>query len=279
MEENKRPLSEILRNPIQLIVVLWLVHVAQFFFNLDDWGIYPRALDGLQGIFLGPLVHANLGHLFNNSVPLFVLTCIISYFYPRVALRTFAMIYVCTGILVWLFANGGAYHVGISGVVYGLVSFVFFTGIFRKSVQSIILSLLTLSLYSGMFEGILPGQPHISWESHLFGAIVGIFVAFYYRTELEEQEELELENKKPSATIPYAQRPFFFAQDTFEMTREARWQKQLEADEAQRRMAEEQQQQEYLRLMQLQIQQQAQEQAQQKTNNSGNTWNQNNTWS
>jgi membrane associated rhomboid family serine protease len=268
--EDQRSISDILKYPIQLIVALWFIHFSQLFFDLSEWGILPRNIDGVKGIFLGPLVHENLGHIFNNSIPLFVLSSIMMYFYPRVAVRGFAMIYILTGTLVWIFANGNAYHIGISGVVYGLVAFVFWSGIFRKSPRSIILALLTLSLYSDMFAGIFPDQPKISWESHLFGALVGIFVAFYFRSEMELEEEKEIESRKPREQIPYAARPFYFARDTFDMTKEERRIKQEAEAAERRRIAEELQHQEYLRFMQLQ--------EQQNRANNGGLWSQTNTW-
>ena len=273
IENNKRTLTEIIFYPIRLVALLFGIHFLHFIVDLDGWGIYPRDLDGVKGIFLGPLVHASWEHLFNNCVPLFALSSLIVYFYPRVAFRGFAMIYFVTGLLVWLFAKGNTFHIGISGVVYGLVTFVFWNGIFRRSMRSVVLSLLILSLYSGMFAGILPDQPGVSWESHLFGALVGIAASFYYRGELELEEEIEFAKPVRVPEVPYAQRPYFFERDTFEYTKTERLRMQAEEAERQHQQAILEQE-EY---MQQQLLQQQLSQPQNTPEQRG-FWNSSTTW-
>ena len=98
------------------------------------------------------------------------------------------MIYILSGAAVWCFARP-VYHIGASGIVYGLISFIFWTGIFRRNNKSIILSLVIVVMYSGYFYGIVPNQDGISWESHLFGAVVGVFVAFILKDLVEPSTE------------------------------------------------------------------------------------------
>jgi signal transduction histidine kinase len=138
------------------------------------------------------------------------------------------LLYFVTGFAVWLFARAGVFHIGLSYVVYGLVSFVFFTGIFRRSVRSIILALIVTILYSGMIAGILPTneilQRNISWESHLLGAIMGSFLAYFYKEEIEEDEaepSIADEEKRP-----------YFPPDIFDKTKEEKWR---EAEEERQR--------------------------------------------
>jgi membrane associated rhomboid family serine protease len=195
LEDNRLNFRDSFLPPLYFTLFLWFVHLAKVWLDKDwsDWGIYPREAFGLKGILFAPFLHADWGHLASNSIPFLVLATMIIYFYPRVALRAFTILYFVTGILVWLFARADVYHIGLSYVVYGLVSFVFWTGIFRRSIRSIILALIVISLYSGMFEGVLPTaeilRRNISWESHLIGAIVGVFVAYFYKEELEDDEK------------------------------------------------------------------------------------------
>ncbi len=205
-----------------LVGVLWLIHFTQITLDVDFGflGTYPREFWGLRGIIASPLIHADLPHLMSNSVPLFLLTSTIFFFYKKVATRAYLMIYILTGLMVWIFARR-VIHIGASGVVYGLVSFIFWNGVFRRSLQSVVLALVVMVLYSGYFAGILPNQEGISWESHLLGALVGIFVAYYYKEEVEVDEldqpaSWELEPEKESTA--------FLSPDTFDKTKQERWQ-------------------------------------------------------
>jgi membrane associated rhomboid family serine protease len=228
--ENKLNFRDSFLPPLYFTLALWAIHLFQMWSNMElgYWGIYPRESLGMRGIFFAPLLHADWGHLASNSVPFLVLATMVIYFYPRVALRSFLILYFLTGVLVWLFARANVFHIGLSYVVYGLVSFVFWTGIFRRSIRSIILALIVTTLYSGMFTGVLPTteilQRNISWESHLIGAIVGIFVAYFFKEELEEEEH-EYYN------LVSEEKTFFLQRDVFDKTKE---QRRLEEEERQR---------------------------------------------
>ena len=117
-----------------------------------------------------------------NSVSLadFQGKTVVLYFYPKVAYKVFTIIYFGSGILVWFFGRE-VYHIGASGIIYGFVSFLFFSGIFRKDNRSIALALVVIFLYGGLIWGVLPVEKGVSWESHLFGAIVGLISAFIFR--------------------------------------------------------------------------------------------------
>jgi membrane associated rhomboid family serine protease len=207
---------------LQFLALLWGVMLLQFLLGLElGWlGNYPRREFGLKGILLSPLIHADFNHLISNSIPLLALCVIILFFYPRVALSSFAMIYLLTGLAVWLFGRP-VFHIGASGVVYGLVAFVFWTGVFRHNLKSIVLALIVVFYYGSMFLGILPNQEGISWESHLLGALAGVFTAFWYRGQLETDEERkpyswEQENGAES------QEGYFLERDIFEKTKQQR---------------------------------------------------------
>lgn len=168
--------------PLVFPVLLWIIHISSVLLklNLTRMGILPRDLLGILGIVTAPLIHADFSHLISNTIPLIILGWTIFLFYPRVSYIVFFVVYLLTGIFVWIFARP-VYHIGASGLVYAYVSFLFFSGIFRKDNKSIGAALIVTFLYGGIVWGILPGQEGISWESHLFGGIAGIIVAFVFR--------------------------------------------------------------------------------------------------
>lgn len=182
------------------IALLWLIKTIEWALSVDFgvFGIHPRTLEGTFGIITGPLIHGDFMHLLSNSFPLILLGVGVLYFYNKIAVHVFLWIYLVTGISVWIFARD-AYHIGASGVVYGLVAFLFFSSLFRRDARSIAIAFTVILLYGGMFYGVIPTDPHISWESHLLGSFTGIFCAFYYKKVpitgevpvFEEEEEEE----------------------------------------------------------------------------------------
>jgi membrane associated rhomboid family serine protease len=182
------------------VFLMWMVKIIELLFEIDlsRFGIYPLTTQGLPGILFSPFIHADFTHLFNNSVPLFFLSIALFYFYSEVALRVFTWTYLFTGILVWI-AGREAWHIGASGLVYGLASFLFFSGIIRRYFRLIALSLLIVFLYGSMVWGLFPGvYKNVSWESHMLGFFSGVILAVGYKDQgpqrpvyewLEEEEE------------------------------------------------------------------------------------------
>ncbi len=168
--------------PIGFVVFLWAIKIYESLFSVDftEYGILPEKVSGLKGIITGPLVHGDFNHLFSNTIPLLISAIGIIYFYRKIAVKAILIIYIATGLGVWIAARD-AYHIGISGVVYGLVAFLFFSGVFRKDTRSIAVSLIVIFLLGGMIYGIFPTDSKISWESHLIGALSGVFASFYFR--------------------------------------------------------------------------------------------------
>ncbi len=219
MQEQKKRILQSLRLPFQFMVVMWSVYLVEAFADLDfgAYGVFPREFFGLRGVVFAPLIHADFKHLISNSAPIFILSFIIMYFYRRVAVRSMMMISLLTGFAVWLFARP-VFHIGASGVVYGFLSFVFWSGIFRRSLKSIILALIVTVLYSGYLSGILPNQKGISWESHLLGVVVGIFTAYWYKEEIEADEH----QPPPSWEGEKEETAYFLDRDVFEKTKAER---------------------------------------------------------
>lgn len=201
--------------------LLWFIEAAKHLFGLrlQEFGIYPREFEGIFGIFTGPFVHGSWGHLASNTLPLVALVTMMVMFYPRAAMQAMVWIMIGSGAMVWLFARP-AYHIGVSGVIYGLVAFLFWTGVFKKSAKSTVLSLIVLTLYAGSVESMFPGvEEKISWESHLFGALVGLAVAFLYRNVAEDDEKQDL----PSWAGENHEKQYFLPRDAFEKTRWERY--------------------------------------------------------
>ena len=178
--------------PTIAIVIIWVVYWIEihFGFNFNKYGIFPRDFKGLRGIFLSPLIHSDTSHLFNNSVPLFVLLASLFYFYRKIAIKVLLYGIFLSGLLGWTIGRE-SYHIGASGVIYLLFSFIFFSGIIRKHFRLIAMSLVTIFLYGSMIWLILPTEDRISWEGHLSGFLIGIFFAFFYRKKGITKEEFQ----------------------------------------------------------------------------------------
>jgi len=187
---------------MSFVSILWFIKVIESMLSFDFGmlGIHPRSLAGTVGIITGPLVHGDFQHLMSNSLPLIFLGIGVFYFYHKIAVEVFLGIYFFTSIWVWIVARD-AYHIGASGIVYGLASFLLFSGFFRKDSRSIAISLIVIFLYGGMAYGLFPGNEEISWESHLVGSIGGIVVAFLYRKHSLFTKEPKIEKEPLIAPI------------------------------------------------------------------------------
>ena len=180
-EEQKRFLHSLIF-PVFFLVVIWLVKIVEILLNLDFafLGIFPLKTKGLTGIITAPLIHSDLEHLIANSIPVLILGTGVFYFYNKIAYKVFFLSYIIANVWIW-FGARQAYHIGASGLVYSFAAFLFVSGVIRKNVKLMAISLLVVFLYGSMIWGVLPIQPHISWESHLMGAIAGLILAIYYK--------------------------------------------------------------------------------------------------
>ena len=163
--------------------VLWLIQLLDSGLDLapEGFGVRPRELAGLIGIVFAPLVHADFAHLFSNSLPLIVAGTAMLYLYPQSSRRVLPAIYLGPGVAVWLFARGGTSHLGASGLVYGLVAYIFVAGLIRRDRRAIAASLLVSFMYGALVWGVLPIKRGVSWETHLAAALIGVALALALR--------------------------------------------------------------------------------------------------
>jgi len=175
--------------PLFFVLLLWYTYWAQvqFFPSIKTFGIIPLTLTGLRGIFLSPFIHSNIHHLYNNSIPLFVLMAFLFYFYRGIAWKIILYGIVLSGFITWCIGRPGN-HVGASGLIYVLVSFMFFKGIFAKYYRLVALSLLIVFLYGGLIWYVFPVKPGMSWEGHLAGLITGFLFSLVYRKSIAKPE-------------------------------------------------------------------------------------------
>jgi membrane associated rhomboid family serine protease len=194
MQEEQKRMIRSLIIPGAFVLGMWFVKIFEVVFRVDleVYGLAPLKWSGLPGILFAPLLHANFSHLSANTLPFFFLGGMLFYFYRPIAWKTFWGIWLITGLWVWVFARGDSVHVGASGVVYGLASFLFLSGIVRRDSKLMAITLLIAFLYGGLVWGIFPQLfPHqpISWESHLMGLLAGAVLAVYYRKSGPQKEE------------------------------------------------------------------------------------------
>jgi len=183
--QNDNTLSyhrNVLRIPVVAILAIWVIYWVEirFGYNFNSYGISPREIKGLRGIFFSPFIHSDASHLSSNSVPLFVLLASLFYFYRQIAHKVLIYGTLLSGLICWCIARG-SYHIGASGIIYLLFSFIFFSGIIRKHYRLIAMSLIVIFLYGSMIWFILPTEDSVSWEGHLSGFSIGLLFSFLYR--------------------------------------------------------------------------------------------------
>jgi membrane associated rhomboid family serine protease len=196
--------------PLLFVAAMWLVFLLQNTsdFNFTSLGVLPREFKGLPGILTSVFVHGDIGHIASNTLPLLALGMMLFYFYKKIAKAAFLWIWIVSGIWLWIGGRNGidhpTYHIGASTLIYGLATFLFFSGVFRRHLRLMVVSALVVFLYGSIMWGIFPFKTEISWEGHLFGALAGVLVAFNYRHEGPkprvyqwEEEEEEEEGPQP----------------------------------------------------------------------------------
>jgi len=186
MDPEKKQVIRSLFFPAIFVFVIWLVKALEVILDTSfaGYGMFPLQWKGLIGIITMPLIHAGWSHLFANSVPLFLLTALLFYSYREIAWQVLILIYLISGLWVWFLGETGSLHIGASGVVYGLAAFLFTSGIIRREIKLMAITLLVAFLYGGMIWGVFPQffpAERISWEGHLMGMLIGTILAIYFR--------------------------------------------------------------------------------------------------
>ncbi|MGE5681405.1 MAG: rhomboid family intramembrane serine protease [Bacillota bacterium] len=204
MDDEKKKFIFSLSFPLVFVTMMWVIKLIEVTFSIDlgYLGIYPKRISTLTGIITAPFIHADFKHLISNSIPMLFLGTGVIYFYREASVKIITYVYLFTGIAVWLLARP-SYHIGASGIIYGLAAFLYFSGLIRRDTRSIALALIVTFLYGGLVWGVLPLEGGISWESHLAGSIAGILAAIIFRKhdppkkyDWEDDEDYD-PNEKP----------------------------------------------------------------------------------
>jgi len=182
--------------PLVFVSIMWGVWGMM----RPEWtvyGILPQTFSGLKGILFSPFLHdpRDIHHILNNSLPFLFMGWALFYFYRSMAWKVLLGIWFLEGFWVWLSVSDVAYHIGASGILYGLAAFLFTSGVIRKQTNLMGLTLLIVFLYGGMIWGIFPYDVTISWQSHLFGSIAGILLAYRFRKEGWQRTKYEWEDE------------------------------------------------------------------------------------
>ncbi|WP_300617283.1 rhomboid family intramembrane serine protease [Dokdonella sp.] len=168
---------------LALLAGVWIAWLLAWMLGwpLDDLGVRPRDVDGLVGILTAPFAHASFEHLMSNTLPLALLATLTLYCYPRATRIALPLIWLASGLGVWLFARSST-HVGASGIAHGLMVFLFMMGLLRRDRLAVVVSLVVFFLYGGMLMSVLPGERNVSFEYHLAGAVAGFVAALLLTT-------------------------------------------------------------------------------------------------
>ena len=199
MQESEFKFSpSVLLWPLYFVLSLWFVFwiEVQFKVSLNNFGIFPRSFYGLRGVVFSPFLHTDIEHLFNNSIPLLFLIAALRYFYRKVSFEILVYGIICSGLGTWLIGRAN-YHIGASGLIYVLASFIFFKGIQTRYFRLVALSFTIVLVYGGMVWYMFPNEElEISWEGHLSGFVVGFVFSILYKST-EHHKQITYEWQKP----------------------------------------------------------------------------------
>ncbi len=191
--------------PFIFILIMWCVKIIELKLGVSfiQYGVFPNKINGLKGILYSPFIHQDYTHLINNTYPILILGGFLFFSYRKIAIQIFILLFFISGLFLW-FIGRESFHIGASGMIYALSSFLFFSGLIRKNSNLSALSLIVVFLYGSMFWGMIPSNTFVSWEGHFSGFLAGIILAVIFRKkgpktkkyQWEIDEELEEKENK-----------------------------------------------------------------------------------
>ncbi len=191
---NSKILIDNLRLPLSFLLIIWSVKILEFGLSVSfiNLGIFPQKISSLRGIIFSPIIHKDIAHLLNNTYPIIVLGGLLCYFYKKIAIKIFFWLYFVSGFWLWIIGRP-VYHIGASGIIYALASFLLISGLIKKNNSLTAASMLIIFLYGSMIWGILPINNGVSWEGHLTGMVAGILIALFFKKEGPENTKYQWE--------------------------------------------------------------------------------------
>ena len=191
---NSKILIDNLRLPLAFLLIIWSVKILEFGLSVSfiNLGIFPQKISSLIGIIFSPIIHKDIAHLLNNTYPIIVLGGLLCYFYKKIAIKIFFWLYFVSGFWLWIIGRP-VYHIGASGIIYALASFLLISGLIKKNNSLTAASMLIIFLYGSMIWGILPINNGVSWEGHLTGMVAGILIALFFKKEGPENTKYQWE--------------------------------------------------------------------------------------
>lgn len=170
--------------PLLITFSMWIVKSIEWLFDLSfhSYGVRPRSIEDIYHIFISPYIHKDWEHLWANSIPFLVLSWALFFFYRKIATKTLLIMYLLSGLILW-YIGRNAFHIGMSGIIYALATFLITSGLIKKNYRLTALSFIVIFLYGSLFWGLFPILDEVSWEGHLSGTIVGLTLAIYFRKQ------------------------------------------------------------------------------------------------
>ena len=194
-DKNNKHIFSIIFLPLLFVIIIWCIKIIEYVFNfsLIHFGVLPKEFSGIKGIIFYPFIHSDWNHLLNNTFPVFILLIMLFAFYRKIAIQIFYYLFLISGVLLWLIGRPDSYHIGASGIIFGIASFLITSGIIRKNPKLASISLLVIFLYGSLIWGIFPFKINMSWEGHLSGFLTGVLLAIFYRKEGPERKKYSWE--------------------------------------------------------------------------------------